>query len=92
MQTLETTDPLLSPVTLGALRLSHSIVMAPLTRMRSRQPGDVPQAINVVYYDQRATQGGLIITEATDISEQARGYPGVPGVYSAEQIAGWRAI
>lgn len=92
MQDIEPNDPLLRPVTLGALDLAHRIVMAPLTRMRSRQPGDVPQAINVRYYDQRASAGGLIITEATDISEQARGYPGVPGVYSTEQIAGWRHI
>lgn len=92
MQRIENGDPLLSPVTLGALDLANRIVMAPLTRMRSRQPGDVPQAINVEYYDQRASRGGLIITEATDISEQARGYPGVPGVYSADQIAGWRQI
>ena len=59
--------------------------------MRSRQPGDVPQSMNAVYYGQRASAGGLIITEATDITEQARGYPGAPGCYSPEQIAGWRA-
>ena len=87
-----TLEALFQPLTVGALRLSHRVVMAPLTRMRSRQPGDVPQAMNAVYYGQRASAGGLIITEATDITEQSRGYPGAPGCYSPEQIAGWRAV
>lgn len=86
------TDPLFQPTRLGALDLAHRVVMAPLTRMRSRQPGDVPRALNAEYYGQRASKGGLIITEATDIAEQARGYPGAPGVYSAEQIEGWRQV
>jgi N-ethylmaleimide reductase len=85
-------DALFQPLTLGAVRLQHRVVMAPLTRMRSRQPGDVPQALNAAYYGQRASAGGLIITEATDISAQARGYPGAPGLYSPEQIEGWRAV
>ncbi len=85
-------DPLFNPLTLGDVTLAHRVVMAPLTRLRSRQPGDVPQPLNATYYGQRATQGGLIITEATDIVEQSRGYPGAPGIYSAEQIAGWRAV
>jgi N-ethylmaleimide reductase len=87
-----TLEPLFQPLTVGAISLSHRVVMAPLTRMRSRQPGDVPQAMNAVYYGQRASAGGLIITEATDITEQARGYPGAPGCYSPEQIAGWHAV
>jgi N-ethylmaleimide reductase len=87
-----TLDALFQPLTVGAIRLSNRVVMAPLTRMRSRQPGDVPQGMNAVYYGQRASAGGLIITEATDITEQARGYPGAPGCYSPEQIAGWRTV
>lgn len=85
-------DPLFEPLVIGNIELGHRVVMAPLTRMRSRQPGDVPQPMNALYYEQRASAGGLIITEATDICEQARGYPGVPGIYSDEQIAGWRAV
>lgn len=87
-----TADLLFEPLTIGNIALGHRAVMAPLTRMRSRQPGDVPQPMNTLYYDQRASRGGLIITEATDICEQARGYPGVPGIYSDEQITGWRSI
>ncbi|UEM05387.1 alkene reductase [Skermanella rosea] len=85
-------ESLFTPVRVGAVSLSHRIVMPPLTRMRSRQPGDVPQPMNAQYYAQRATQGGLIIAEATDVSEQARGYPGAPGIYSAEQVQGWRLV
>lgn len=87
-----TTSALFTALPLGSVELSHRIVMAPLTRLRSRQPGDVPHALNAEYYGQRASAGGLIITEATDISPQARGYPGAPGIYSAEQIEGWRLV
>ncbi|MFH6785125.1 MULTISPECIES: alkene reductase [Methylobacterium] len=85
-------EPLFQPVQLGALSLAHRVVMAPLTRLRARRPGDVPVPLNATYYGQRASRGGLIITEATDIGEQARGYPGAPGLYSEEQIAGWRGV
>jgi N-ethylmaleimide reductase len=66
--------------------------MAPLTRMRSAQPGDVPQALNVAYYGQRASDGGLIISEATQVSLQGKGYPAAPGIHSPEQVAGWRRV
>lgn len=66
--------------------------MAPLTRMRARRPGDVPTALNALYYWQRASKGGLIISEATDVSAFARGYLGVPGIYSDQQVSGWRAV
>lgn len=87
-----TAPTLFNPLRLGAVELAHRVVMAPLTRLRSRQPGDVPHALNAAYYGQRASRGGLIITEATDISPQARGYPGAPGIYSSDQIAGWREV
>jgi N-ethylmaleimide reductase len=85
-------NTLFTPVRLGAVELQHRIVMPPLTRLRSAQPGDVPQPMNAEYYGQRASRGGLIIAEATDISPQARGYPGAPGIYSEEQVAGWRRV
>ncbi len=87
-----TAQSLFEPLRLGAIELAHRVVMAPLTRLRSLQPGDVPHALNVEYYSQRASEGGLIITEATDISPHARGYPGAPGIYSPEQIAGWQRV
>lgn len=81
---------LFTPLRLGALLLKHRVVMAPLTRMRAKQPGDVPHELNAEHYGQRASDGGLQISEATDITPQAHGYPWVPGIYSDDQIAGWR--
>ncbi len=75
---------------MGDLELSHRIVLAPLTRMRSTQPGDIPNELNATYYGQRASSGGLLITEATQISLLGKGYPAAPGIHSQEQVAGWK--
>ena len=83
---------LFSPIDLGALRLKHRIIMAPLTRSRSVQPDSVPGDLMKVYYEQRASDGGLIISEATNISLTSRGWLGAPGLYSDEQVKGWKAI
>jgi len=83
---------LLSPLSVGDLQLSHRVVMAPLTRLRSTQPGDIPNALNAEYYAQRATPGGLLVSEATQISRQGKGYPAAPGIHSAEQVEGWRLV
>jgi N-ethylmaleimide reductase len=83
---------LFSPLQVGDLHLSHRVIMAPLTRLRSSQPGDVPNALMADYYAQRSTQGGLLISEATQISRQGKGYPAAPGIHAAEQIDGWRLI
>jgi N-ethylmaleimide reductase len=86
------TQKLFSPVQLGAINLSHRVVMAPLTRQRSEQPGDVPGPLMVEYYGQRASEGGLIISEATTVAITGRGYLGAPGIYSDEQVAGWKKV
>lgn len=82
---------LFDAITLGKNSLKSRIVMAPMTRCRSSQPGDVPNELMAIYYAQRAS-AGLIITEATQISPQGKGYSFTPGIYSAEQIAGWKKI
>jgi N-ethylmaleimide reductase len=82
---------LLSPVKLGPYELSHRVVMAPLTRMRSK-PGDIPGDLMVEYYSQRASEGGLIIAEATPVSIRGYGYAYAPGIYSDRQIEGWRRV
>lgn len=82
---------LFEPLTVGAHHLKNRIVMAPLTRLRAVTPGDMPSALAVTYYSQRAG-AGLVITEATDISLQARGCEGTPGLYNDDQITAWRAI
>jgi N-ethylmaleimide reductase len=71
---------LFSNTNIGPVQLKHRVVMAPLTRMRSEMPGDIPGDLVLKYYTQRASQGGLIITEATTISATARGYYGAPGI------------
>jgi N-ethylmaleimide reductase len=83
---------LFTPIQIGPLMLEHRIVMAPLTRSRSQQPGDVPGALMQYYYTQRASKGGFIVSEATTISPSAKGWFGAPGIYTDEQVAGWRGI
>lgn len=84
-------DKLFSPITIGQLRLPNRVFMAPLTRLRSNEPGDIPTPLMAEYYRQRAS-AGLIITEATQISFEAKGYSGAPGIHTPEQIAGWKAV
>ena len=84
---------LFSPLQVGAMHLANRVVMAPLTR--NRAPGAVPNALMVTYYAQRAhpkNGAGLIITEATAITHQGQGYADVPGIWSTEQVAGWRKV
>ena len=82
---------LFSPAQLGAISLKNRIVMAPLTRSRAPKENGVPQPMNVTYYQQRAT-AGLIVTEATPISVMGHGYPFLPGIYTDEQVAGWKKV
>ena len=78
------------PVKLGSIELKNRMVMAPLTRNRAGE-GGVPHDLNVTYYAQRAT-AGLIVTEATPISDMAHGYPALPGIYNDAQVAGWKKV
>ena len=80
---------LFSKATLGAVPLQNHLVMSPLTR--NRATGNVPNALMAEYYAQRAT-AGLIITEGASPSPNGLGYPRMPGIFSAEQIAGWKQI
>ena len=82
---------LFSRYEIGPYTLKNRMVMAPLTRSRSKQPGNIPSRLNAFYYAQRAS-AGLIITEATQISQQGQGYAWTPGIYTEEQIEGWRLV
>ncbi|KAG0615226.1 hypothetical protein M758_5G025000 [Ceratodon purpureus] len=83
--------PVLSPVQLGPFKLSHRVVLAPLTRCRSY--GYVPQPSHAaLYYAQRTTPGGLLIAEATGIDETSQGYPHTPGIWTQEQVEAWKPI
>ena len=83
------TPSLFTPTTLGKLQLKNPIVMSPLTR--SRATDNVPNALMVKYYSQRAG-AGLIITEGTSPSPNGIGYARIPGIYSDAQVQGWRAV
>jgi N-ethylmaleimide reductase len=83
-------SPILQPVTIGDLNLTNRIVMAPLTRSRSDDSG-VPPGFAADYYAQRA-DAGLVISEATNISAQARGYALTPGIWTAPQVEAWQRV
>lgn len=81
---------LFTPVTMGAMELANRIVMAPVTRSRYAEDG-IPNELHAEYYAQRAS-AGLIVAEATNISAQGRGYAATPGIWSDEQVAGWKKV
>lgn len=84
-------ENLFEPLTMGALQAKNRIFMAPLTRGRATLPGVVPNEMMATYYRQRAG-AGLIISEATGISVEGAGWPGAPGIWSDEQIEGWKPV
>src|SRR4051812_4169015 len=83
---------LFSPLKVGPYQLQHRLAMAPLTRMRAAKPSLSPRPLNAEYYAQRATPGGLLIAEASPVMATGFGSPGVPGIYTEAQIAGWREV
>jgi N-ethylmaleimide reductase len=90
------THPLFTPTSMSnnsqqPIALSNRMVMAPMTRARTSQPGNIPNEMMAEYYAQRAS-AGLIITEATQISDDSQGYSFTPGVYTSEHIQGWRTV
>ena len=82
---------LLEPLAVGELQLPNRVVMAPLTRNRSTMPGRVPNGLMREYYAQRAS-AGMILTEATSVEPMGVGYPSTPGIWSGDQVEGWKAI
>jgi N-ethylmaleimide reductase len=85
------TQPLLTSVKVGDYQLKNRVVMAPMTRDRADNPALAPTDLHVEYYAQRAS-AGLIVTEGSQISPQGMGYVNTPGIYSPEQIAGWKRV
>jgi len=78
------------PIQLGAFELKNRLVMAPLTRCRASE-GRVPNELMAEYYAQRAS-AGLILSEATSVNPMGVGYPDTPGLWSAEQVEGWKKV
>src|SRR6202051_2609395 len=87
---MNTPTKLFEPYRLGPLTLPNRLVMAPLTRTGA-VAGLVPSPLAVEYYGQRAS-AGLLVTEASQVSQQGQGYQDTPGIYSKEQVAGWRKV
>ncbi|MGM8885017.1 alkene reductase [Psychrobacter sp. 1U2] len=85
-------DNLFEPIEMGVQTLKNRIIMAPLTRLRAVEPGDVPTALASEYYAQRGASAGLVITEATQVSFQAKGYAGAPGIHTEDQAVAWKTI
>ncbi|GLJ44137.1 hypothetical protein SUGI_0920430 [Cryptomeria japonica] len=87
----DTSSHLLSPFQMGPLfKLSHRVVLAPMTRCRAIN--SIPQPCHVNFYSQRTTKGGLLITEANAVSPQAIGFPHSPGIFSEEQVKAWKDV
>ena len=84
-------QPLFTPVRMGDLQMPNRIVMAPLTRMRAANLKQAPTELHAEYYAQRAS-AGLIIGECTEISRDAYGWADTPGLWSSEQVRGWRGV
>jgi 2,4-dienoyl-CoA reductase-like NADH-dependent reductase (Old Yellow Enzyme family) len=82
---------LFDPIVAGDLHLPNRIIMAPLTRTRATEPGRVPNALMRDHYVQRAS-AGLILTEACSVEPRGVGYPRTPGIWSAEQVEGWKMV
>ncbi len=91
MSTAHDSNNLFSPIQVGPYTLKNRMVMAPMTRDRAAAPDNVPQAMNILYYTQRAS-AGLIITEGSQVSQQGMGYPVTPGIHSGAQVMGWQKI
>ena len=83
---------LFAPVALGPYTLSHRVVLAPMTRLRTIQPGDIPSPMMAEFYGQRASLGGLVIIEGVSVSVVARSYLGAASFYHDGQAEGWKAI
>ena len=83
---------LFTPVQIGPITLKHRIVMPPMSRLRAQWPSGMPSDLMREYYSQRASDDGLILTEATAISPSGRGYRGAPCLYGDEHVTGWKRI
>eukprot|EP00250_Pteridium_aquilinum_P007415 c17137_g1_i1 orf=218-1408(+) len=85
-------EKLLKPVSCGALQLKHRVVMSAMTRVRNDPITEAPRELNRVYYEQRTSEGGLLISEGTAPCFEGRGYIRAPGVYTDAHIEGWKLV
>src|ERR1700747_1200615 len=88
----QSANKLFTSVRIGSMELEHRVVMAPLTRSRSVQPNGIPGDLMLEYYTQRTSEGGLIVSEASQLSHATRGWHGAPGMYLDAHVEGWKTI
>ncbi|KAI8877189.1 FMN-linked oxidoreductase [Backusella circina FSU 941] len=84
-------EALFTPTKVGLMNLKHRVILAPLTRLRAHK-NHVPSDLQVEYYSQRASDGGLLVTEATNISNSSGSFPHTPGIFTKEQIEAWKKV
>jgi|EP00942_MAST-04A_sp_MAST-4A-sp1_P008234 N-ethylmaleimide reductase len=90
---MATQNPLFTPLSIGTIGNNmHRVALAPLTRMRADEPGLTPRKMHIDYYSQRASPGGLLISEATFISPESHGYNHAPGIWTEAQIDAWKKV
>src|SRR5258705_13960939 len=82
---MHTQKKLFTPIQIGPITLKHRVVMPPMSRLRAQWPSGIPSDLQLEYYSQRASDGGLILTGATAVSKSGRGYRGGPGLHSEHQ-------
>jgi N-ethylmaleimide reductase len=92
MMSTNGTKKLFTPTQIGPTTLKHRVVMAPMTRQRSHWPTNVPSDLQVEYYTQRSSEGGLIIAEGTAVSHRGHGGKGSPGLWTKDQVSGWQRV
>lgn len=85
-------SPLITPVHVGQMNLKHRVVMSPMTRLRNAPGTELPREINQTYYEERASDGGLVITECLHVSKDCRGYVRSSGLFTNEQVAAWAKV
>lgn len=83
--------PLFDAIRFGEIPARNRIVMAPLTRSRATAQENMPTALNAEYYAQRAS-AGLIVSEATQISQEGQGYAWTPGIFTSDHVTGWKLV
>ena len=90
---MATQNPLFTPLSIGTIGNNmHRVALAPLTRMRADEPALTPRKMHIDYYSQRASPGGLLISEATFISPESHGYNHAPGIWTEAQIDAWKKV
>src|SRR5688572_8351382 len=89
---MDKTKPLLNAIKMGAYELPHRVAMAALTRCRADPQTCVPNDLHIQYYSERAESAAFVLTECTSIDPRSNAFPGACGIYTKEQVEGWKKV